>query len=302
MLSRALVLTSPPGARALAPEIVQAARTLLGGRTIAEECWLAEREAWQAVFVAGEDEDPGSLLRAAKATFPGAPIDVNIVAGDKASRRKKLLVADMESTIIGQEFIDELADRAGLGAEISEITARAMRGEIEFEAALRERVARFKGLDAALLEEVYARATLNPGAETLVSTMKKHGATCALVSGGFTIFTQRIAERIGFDIHQANTLEIINGKLAGTVAEPILGREAKRAALERLAAERGLALIETLAVGDGANDLAMIRAAGLGVAYRAKPIVAAEAAASIVHGDLTALLYLQGYRQDEFAA
>jgi len=300
MLSRALVLTSPPGA--LAPETVQAARALLRGRTIIEDRWLAEREAWETIFVVDEDEDLGPLLRTAKAAFREAPIDVNIVPDDIAYRRKKLLVADMESTIVGEEFIDELAALAGLGPEIAAITARAMRGEIEFEAALRERVARFKGLDAAILDEVYARATLNPGAETLVKTMQKHGATCALVSGGFTVFTERIAKRLGFDVEQANRLEIEGGKLRGTVAEPILGREAKRAALERLAADRGLSLTETLAVGDGANDLDMIRAAGLGVAFRAKPIVAAEASASIVHGDLTALLYLQGYARDEFAA
>jgi phosphoserine phosphatase len=300
MLSRALVLNSPPGELTL--ETVQAARALLGGRTIIEDRWLAEREAWETIFVVDEDEDLGPLLRTAKAAFREAPIDVNIVPDDIAYRRKKLLVADMESTIVGEEFIDELARRAGLGIEISEITARAMQGEIEFEAALRERVARFKGLDAGILDEVYARATLNPGAETLVKTMQKHGATCALVSGGFAVFTERIAKRLGFDVEQANRLEIEGGKLRGTVAEPILGREAKRAALERLAADRGLSLTETLAVGDGANDLDMIRAAGLGVAFRAKPIVAAEASASIVHGDLTALLYLQGYARNEFAA
>jgi phosphoserine phosphatase len=294
------VLNSPPGELTL--ETVQAARALLGGRTIIEDRWLAEREAWETIFVVDEDEDLGPLLRTAKAAFREAPIDVNIVPDDIAYRRKKLLVADMESTIVGEEFIDELARRAGLGIEISEITARAMQGEIEFEAALRERVARFKGLDAGILDEVYARATLNPGAETLVKTMQKHGATCALVSGGFAVFTERIAKRLGFDVEQANRLEIEGGKLRGTVAEPILGREAKRAALERLAADRGLSLTETLAVGDGANDLDMIRAAGLGVAFRAKPIVAAEASASIVHGDLTALLYLQGYARNEFAA
>jgi phosphoserine phosphatase len=283
MVRRALVLTSPAGAAALDPRIVQSARAGLTSRTIARDWWLAENEAREILFLAHNDEDLLPLRRKIETALSDAPVDVNIVPGDAAYRRKKLLVADMESTIIGQEFIDELADRAGLGAEISEITARAMRGEIEFEAALRERVARFKGLDAALLEDVYARATLNPGAETLVSTMKKHGATCALVSGGFTVFTERIAERLGFDTHQANALEVANGKLKGTVTEPILGREAKRAALERLAAERGLSLTETAAVGDGANDLAMIRAAGLGVACRAKHMVAAEARASIVH-------------------
>ena len=218
------------------------------------------------------------------------------------SRRKKLLVADMELTIIQQECLDEIADIVGLGARISDITARAMRGELDFAAALRERVGLLRGAGADVLERVYERVTLMPGAETLIATMRQSGATCALVSGGFTFFTERIAGRLGFDVQQANTLELAGGKIVGTVADPILGREAKLAALQRLTRERGLDSALTMAVGDGANDLAMIKAAGLGVAFRAKPIVTSEAAASITHGDLTALLYLQGYTRAEFVS
>jgi phosphoserine phosphatase len=176
-----------------------------------------------------------------------------------------------------------------------------MRGELDFEAALDKRVDLLKGLDASVLQTLYdEKVTLIPGARELVATMRQNGAYCALVSGGFTFFTERIAARLGFNSHQANTLEIIDGKLAGTVTKPVLGREAKLAALERLRKELGLFEPETLTVGDGANDLAMIRAAGLGVAFHAKPIVAAEAQASIRHGDLTSLLYLQGYKKEEF--
>jgi phosphoserine phosphatase len=176
-----------------------------------------------------------------------------------------------------------------------------MRGELNFEAAIKERVALLKGLNAGVLDDLYAnRVTLMPGAETVIATMRANGAYCALVSGGFRFFTEKIAACLSFDVQQANQLDIVEGRIAGTVAEPILGREAKLAALERLARERGLKPADTLAVGDGANDLAMIGAAGLGVAFRAKPVVAASAAASIMHGDLTALLYLQGYRWDEF--
>jgi len=228
------------------------------------------------------------------------PIDVNMVPSGPF-RRKRLLVADMESTIIQQECLDELAVFAGVQEQISGITARAMRGELDFEAALKERVGLLNGLDANLLQRVYDHVTLMPGAETLVATMRAHGATCALVSGGFTFFTERIAARLGFNLHRANTLEITNGRLAGTVGLPILGREAKLQTLQELARDGSLQPAETLAVGDGANDLAMIQAAGLGVAFRAKPILKERATASIVHGDLTALLYLQGYRREDFA-
>ncbi len=205
--------------------------------------------------------------------------------------------------MIGQECIDELADLVGLKAHVSAITERAMRGEIAFEPALRERVALLKGLPETVVAEVIAdRITLTPGARVLVETMKRHGAHTCLVSGGFSLFTQQVAAMIGFDENHANTLLIKDGKMTGEVDEPILGREAKLDTLLELARYRQVPLEESLAVGDGANDLAMIGRAGLGVAYHAKPAVAEAAHARIDHGDLTALLYIQGYRRADFAA
>ena len=207
----------------------------------------------------------------------------------------------MDSTIINVECLDELADFAGLKAEISAITERAMRGELAFEGALRERVGMLKGLAVAALQQTYdERVRLNPGARTLVRTMAANGARCALVSGGFSFFTSRVAQAAGFHSHRANQLGEADGKLTGQVGEPIRGREAKLAALNEDAALFGIPLAETLAVGDGANDLAMIEAAGLGVAYRAKPVVAAQADAKVDHTDLTALLYFQGYAANQF--
>lgn len=230
-----------------------------------------------------------------------ASLPVDVCLQPVAYRRKRLLVADMDSTIINVECLDELADFAGLKPQISAITERAMRGEIEFEGALRERVGLLKGLSVDALQSTYdERVRLNPGARTLVRTMAANGARCVLVSGGFTFFTERVAQAAGFHANRANTLEDAGGKLTGQVGEPILGREAKLAALREEAAALGIPLAETLAIGDGANDLAMIEAAGLGVAYRAKPIVAAQADAKVDHADLTALLYFQGYRADQF--
>ena len=229
----------------------------------------------------------------------GLPVDYCIQPAE--GRRKRLLIADMDSTIINVECLDELADFAGLKAEISAITERAMRGELAFEGALRERIGMLKGLQTTALQKTYdQRVRLNPGARTLVRTMAANGARCALVSGGFTFFTGKVAEAAGFHSHRANTLIEADGKLTGQVGEPILGKEAKLAALREGAAALDIPLSATLAVGDGANDLAMIEAAGLGVAYRAKPIVAAQAAAKVDHADLTALLYFQGYSADEF--
>ncbi|MDP1907501.1 MAG: phosphoserine phosphatase SerB, partial [Hyphomicrobium sp.] len=231
------------------------------------------------------------------------PVDVNAITPiANGGLRRRLLVADMESTIIEQECLDELADYAGMRERIAGITERAMRGEIAFEPALRERVALLEGLPVSVVEEVLRdRIRLTAGARILVATMRANGARTCLVSGGFTLFTDRVAAMIGFDEARANTLTLIDGhKLAGTVAEPIFGRDGKRAALLEMRQELGLAKEETMAIGDGANDLDMIVEAGLGVAYHAKPKVAAAAAARIDHGDLTALLYVQGYKREEF--
>ena len=227
-------------------------------------------------------------------------IDVNFLAAE--NRRKKLLIADMDSTIIEQECIDELAEYAGKRAEISAITERAMRGGLDFEAALIERVAMLKGLPESILQETFEkRITLTPGAQTLAKTMNAMGAMTALVSGGFTFFTSRVAAKTGFQYNQANELLRKDGALSGEVSMPILGRAAKQEALERLAAEQQIPLEQTIAVGDGANDLSMLGRSGLGVAFHAKPAVAQAAHARINYGDLTALLYLQGIAQSEFA-
>ena len=229
----------------------------------------------------------------------GLPVDFCLQEAE--GRRKKLFVADMDSTIIGCECLDELADFAGLKAEIAAITERAMRGEIEFEGALRERVGKLKGLALTALQQAYdQRVRLNPGARTLVKTMAANGTRCVLVSGGFTFFTSRVADAAGFHANRANRLIESGYSLAGLVEEPILGKQAKLDALNEEAAALGIPLSATLAIGDGANDLAMIQAAGLGVAYRAKPVVAAQADCRLDHADLTAVLSFQGYRGDEF--
>jgi phosphoserine phosphatase len=218
-----------------------------------------------------------------------------------ATRRKKLFLADMDSTMIGQECIDELADFVGLKDHVAKITERAMRGEIEFEPALRERVALLKDLPVSVVDEVLAqRIRPTPGARELVMTMRAHGAYTCLISGGFTVFASAVAARIGFQENRANELVVHDRKFTGEVKEPILGRAAKLATLIELTEDFDLDDIDSMVAGDGANDLGMIENAGLGVAYHAKPAVAAAAAARIDHGDLTALLYAQGYRRDEF--
>ena len=228
-------------------------------------------------------------------------LGVDLVVQPAEGRRKRLLLADMDSTMIRQECIDELADEAGVGAHVAAITARAMNGEIEFEAALRERVALLGGLPEAVIARVIAdRITMMPGGAVLVATMKAQGGHAVLVSGGFTSFTGPVAARLGFDEHRANTLVVDRGVLTGQVAEPILGRAAKVQALQEIAARLGLTPADVLAVGDGANDLGMLGLAGTGVALHAKPSVAAQCDIRINHGDLTALLYLQGYAREEF--
>ena len=230
-------------------------------------------------------------------------IGVDLVIQAAAGRRKQLLIADMDSTMIQQECLDELADEAGVGAHVAGITARAMNGELDFEEALRERVGLLKGLPEAVIAAVIRdRITLMPGGKTLVATMKANGGTAALVSGGFTAFTAAIAAVLGFDENRANTLEIEAGILTGTVATPILGRAAKVQALQEIAARLGITPDQAIAVGDGANDLGMLGLAGAGVALHAKPSVQAECDLRINHGDLTALLYLQGYAREAFIA
>ncbi len=227
---------------------------------------------------------------------------VDLIVQPATGRKKRLLLADMDSTMIEQECIDELADEAGVGAYVAAITARAMNGELNFEAALTERVGLLKGLSAKVIDDVIRdRITLMSGGKTLLATMKAHGAHCALVSGGFTAFTSRIAEVLGFDENRANTLLIEDGQLTGEVAMPILGKQAKVEALQQISARLGITVTEVLAVGDGANDLGMLGLAGTGVALHAKPAVAAQCQVRVNHGDLTALLYLQGYLREEFA-
>ncbi|WP_370271905.1 phosphoserine phosphatase SerB [Hyphomonas atlantica] len=242
---------------------------------------------------------PSEMLQPVLSALHDAEMDAAFLPGE--NRRKRLLISDMDSTIIGQECLDELADFAGLKAEVSAITERAMRGELDFGGALTTRVAMLKGLDLKALQDAYdARITLNTGAKTLVETMKANGAVTVLVSGGFTFFTGRVAEEAGFVAHRGNTLIDDGAALIGEVGLPILGREAKLSALDEVSAENGLGRADAIALGDGANDLAMIKAAGLGIAYKAKPIVAAEAHAAITHTDLHTALFFQGYHVDEF--
>jgi phosphoserine phosphatase len=284
------------------PEAVDAARSLVEEAVAALGAHVKETRYLGPNAIDKHVEGGGvtALRHAAENALISMPVDVCVQPLE--GRRKRLLIADMDSTIIGCECLDELADFAGLKAEIAAITERAMRGELAFEGALRERVGKLKGLSTDALQRCYdERVRLNPGAETLVRTMAAHGARCVLVSGGFEFFTSRVAALAGFHDNRANRLIIEGGALTGAVGEPILGREAKLEALQAEVAALGLGADAALAIGDGANDLAMIEAAGLGVAYRAKPIVAEQADAKVDHADLTALLYFQGYEAAEFA-
>jgi phosphoserine phosphatase len=261
--------------------------------------WLAGGVAADLLLPAGAKADAAlATLREALGPAPG-----DAAVQKAATRRKKLLLADMDSTMIDQECIDELADEVGVKAHVAAITARSMNGEIAFEPALRERVALLRGLDAGVIGRIIEnRLTLAAGGRELVATMNAAGAWTALVSGGFLSFTGPIAAKLGFREHRSNTLLEKDGRLTGEVADPILGREAKAQALEEISARLGLTPADAIAVGDGANDLDMLTLAGAGVALHAKPAVAERAQIRIDHGDLTALLYLQGYRRDEFAA
>lgn len=295
--SHVATLVSAPLRASLTPELLaRAAEVLPDAR---ETIWLNAGIAADIPFMAAENADCRKLADAIRTACQPAPVD--IIVQPAAHRRKKLFLADMDSTIIGQECIDELADVVGVKAHVAAITERAMRGEIEFEPALRERVALLKGLDAGVVDQVIAeRITLNPGARILVQTMRANGAQTWLVSGGFTLFTGKIAAMTGFHENRANLLIVEDGKFAGRVQEPILGKQAKRDALMEARKTFTLEAADTMAVGDGANDLAMLDEAGLGFAYHAKPAVAAAADVRIDHGDLTALLYAQGYRKAEF--
>ena len=296
-LSHVATLICNPQAPALATAMVERARSVLPHAAPAR--WLAPEIAADIAFAGEAPFDRAKTLATLGEALDGAPVD--IVVQPAEGRRKALFVADMDSTIIGQECIDELADLVGLKARVSAITERAMRGEIAFEPALRERVALLAGLDASVVADVIKnRITLTPGAKTLVRTMRANGAYTALVSGGFTAFTGVIADMVGFHENRANVLIAENGKFAGRVQDPILGADAKLASLRQLRDDRALAETATLAAGDGANDLPMLCAAGLGVAFHAKPAVAAAASARIDHGDLTAVLFAQGYARDEF--
>jgi phosphoserine phosphatase len=296
-MSLVATLICNPANPALDSTVADGARAVLGSTGPAQ--WLFDEVAVDIPFESTEGITVvADRLREARGDLP-----IDVVVQPAQDRRKKLFLADMDSTMIGQECIDELADFAGLKAHVAAITERAMRGDIAFEPALRERVALLKGLPVGVVDEVLAkRITLTPGGRELVATMRAHGAYTCLISGGFTIFTSAVAARIGFQENRGNELLTADGKLSGEVAEPILGRAAKLATLVELRESFDLDDIDTLVVGDGANDLDMIQSAGLGVAFHAKPAVAAAAHARIDFGDLTALLYAQGYRREEFAA
>lgn len=284
-----LSLIADPKRAPLDRRLVEEAEKAAGGKAR----WLADDEA--AEIVAERD-----LCPALEELVADAALDWAVLPTEH--RRKRLLVTDMDSTIITIECIDELADFAGLKPEIAAVTRRAMNGELDFAAALRERVALLAGLPVDAVAAVIAeRLRLMPGARTLVQTMRAHGATTALVSGGFTAFTRHVQRLCGFDVEEANELEVRDGRLTGRLVGELRGAQAKLGTLERLRAGLGLTPAETLAAGDGANDLPMIKAAGLGVAFRAHPRVRAEAPVRVTHGDLTALLFLQGYRRREFA-
>jgi phosphoserine phosphatase len=286
-------LIADPAASPLDPALLREAERAVGGRA----SWLAEAEAAEVV---ADALDPAPVARVLAPLLEGVPADWAVLP--TSFRRKRLLLCDMDGTIITVECVDELADLAGVKTHVAEITQRAMDGELDFAAALRERVALLAGLPRQAIEGVIReRLRLTPGARTLVGTMRAHGALTALVSGGFTAFTRHVRELCGFDREEANELEVEGDRLTGRLVGAVLGAEAKLAALERLRAGTGVGAEETLAVGDGANDLPMLGAAALGVAFRAHPRVRALAPVRVDHGDLTALLFLQGYRRSEFA-
>ena len=292
-MTATLTLVARSGLPEAARNASEALRGL--GAQVGEHDWLADDLACDVPFDGPDLTAAGDAVRRALGSEP-----IDLAVQDARGRRKRLLVADMESTLIRNEMLNELAVFAGCREQVEEVTARAMNGELDFEAAMKERVSLLAGLSVAVLEQTLDGIEVNPGAACLVATMRAHGATTAIASGGFNFYTSRVREHLGLDVDEANELEIVDGKLTGRVVEPARGREAKRETLEKLCRELGVAPEDAAAVGDGANDLAMLAAAGLGVAYHAKPIVAQAARFRVDHGDLTALLYFQGYRQAEF--
>ena len=296
-MTHVLTLVAAPGRPVLDADLLSALASHLPG---AEDFdWLDEKLAADLPFAPGPDFDKKSVTEALRLELGDMPVD--LVIQPAKFRRKRLFLADMDSTMIGQECIDELADFVGKKAEVAEITERTMRGELVFETSLRARVALLVGLPASIVSTVIAdRIRLTPGGTELVRTMKANGAYTALVSGGFTVFTSQISKVIGFDEHRSNTLIVEGDTFVGKVADPILGREAKLETLVEMRAKLGLVKEETMAIGDGANDLSMIGEAGLGIAFRAKPAVAAAAAARIDHGDLSTVLFFQGYKRSAF--
>ncbi|MCU9849492.1 phosphoserine phosphatase SerB [Defluviimonas sp. WL0024] len=265
------------------------------------DAWGGGEAVWLNPGIAAEFALPAMPANRWEAWEGLQALGFDLVVQRAEGRRKTMLLADMDSTMIGQECIDELADMAGVGARVAGITARAMNGELDFEGALLERVGLLEGLPESVIDEVLAtRITYTPGGRELIATMKANGGYAALVSGGFTAFTTAVAAHLGFDEHRANTLLAADGRLTGDVARPILGREAKMAALREISARLGIGHDAVMAVGDGANDLGMLGLAGAGVALHAKPSVAAQCEIRINHGDLTSLLYIQGYAVTDF--
>jgi len=298
-MNHILTLISDPRHTPLSNDVIASAQSLLRrrGGDCGHPDWLDEGIACD---IPVSNLDPALAEASLRELFHRMPIDLSIQKAK--NRRKRLLIADMDSTIVTGETLDELADFAGCKDAVVEITRRAMNGEVDFAGALRERVALLKGLPADSLDKTYERIELTPGAEALIATMAGFGAKTMLVSGGFTFFTERVSRRLGFDGNKGNVIEVSDGVLTGQVIEPILDKDSKLDSLRGLTTTFGLDPDDTLCVGDGANDLPMIMAAGLGVAYHAKPVVAEQARTRIEHGDLTALLYLQGYRKSEFKA
>jgi len=289
-MSNVLTLIANPLARNLDDSTIAGAREALAaaGATVSDDiCWLAPAIACDVEFTGGD------VKAAVEAQLAGAAIDV--VIQPDAGRRKGLLVTDMESTVVTNEFINEIAEAAGVGAQVAAITARTIAGEIEFAASLRERVAMLAGLPVAALDRAFENMTAMPGARALIATMTAHGAHTALVSGGFTVFSAHVRTALGFDCHYANQLEIAAHHLTGALIPPLIDRAGKLSRLDALCVDLKLTRDQAMAVGDGANDMDMLAAAGMGVAFHAEPIVARAAQVSINHGDLTALLYMQGY-------